>query len=115
MSMDGWRVKATTTKVPANDFESRFKKNKHGLKGCEVEFSGYLDRDNNPFADGGGGTRAGEVVTCDAYLIKGVILFRFTKFDVFEVECKDEVDGRVDITVRGESNGSWFYPGSVPA
>src|SRR5262245_9037040 len=115
ISMDGWRVKSSSTKVAANDFESRFRKNKHGLKGSEVEFSGYVDKDNNPFADAGGGTRAGETIACDAYLIKGALLFRFTKFDIFEVECKDELDGRVDITVRGETNGSWVYPGSVPA
>jgi hypothetical protein len=115
ISMDAWRIKASTTKVPANDFESRFRRNKHGLKGCEVEFSGYVDVDNNPFADAGGGTRAGEQIACDAYLIKGALLFRFTALDIFEVETKDEVDGKVDITVRGESNGSWTYPGSVPA
>jgi hypothetical protein len=80
-----------------------------------VEISGYVDADNNPFADAGGGIRAGEKIPCLAYLIKGSFVFTFSALDIFEVEVGDEVDGKVGLTFRGESNGVFTYPGNIVA
>jgi hypothetical protein len=115
MSMDNWKVKASTTEVPANDFESRYRKQKHGLKGADVTFSGYVDNDNNPFTDAGGGVRAGEKIACLAYLIKGGLVFTFTFIDIFDVETGDELEGKVQISVTAKTNGSWTYPGTITA
>lgn len=110
--MDAWKVKPSTTKVPANDFESRFRKNKHGLKGMEVEISGYVDADNNPFLDAGGGLRPGVTRTMFCYLIKGGWAFS-GNIDIFEVEVGNEVDGKVALTARGETNGAYTMPGGA--
>jgi len=121
LSMDSWKVNATATKVAANDFESRMRKNKAGLRGAAVEFSGYHDNDESPFlpatpAPGGPGLLVGETYDCEAYLIKGsTLVFTFDSLTVFEIEESDAVDDRVNLMIRGETNGVFYYPGGIDA
>jgi len=107
-----WRVRSTATEVPANDFESRHRKSKGGLIGSEVEIFGYWDRDANPMVVHS--VKAGfEGMAVTAFLIKGGLAFVFSTLNVFEVESSDEVDGRVEMTIRGKTSGAWTYPGGI--
>lgn len=113
ISTDGWKVKTGAGEVPANDHESVYRKQKFGLRGAEVELHGYVDADNNPFADAGGGLRSGEQIACSTYLIKGSLVWTFSKLDLFDIECSNELEGKVEFTAKGKSNGPWTYPGGA--
>jgi hypothetical protein len=113
VTAEKWRVRETGTEVPANDYENDKRKNSYGLAGCEVEFSGYFDRNKTPTADPPAFRARTQVGDFKLFIDKSSgLCWNFPVFNVSEVEVSSEVDGRVDLMIRGKSHGDYFAPGT---
>jgi hypothetical protein len=110
--LEKWRVRESGTNVPANDFESDKRKNIYGLAGCDVEASGYFDRDLTPTADPPNFRARSRVGDFKLFIdrVSG-LCWNFPFLNIDEVETSDEVDGRVDFSIRGKSHDDYFAPG----
>lgn len=114
--LDKWSVNPTAADIDATTFESIvggicYDDGITGKVSCDIEFSGYWDADQNPHSNPPG-FRAGLIIP-NVYLYvnkSGNRRFAFLYMRVLTVPVQCELNGRVELSVKGKSKGAWSYP-----
>lgn len=112
VKLEKWSVTPQAQDIKTTNFESGgFDEGITGIRSADIEFSGFWDAASNPHSNPPG-FQAGDILT-NVYLyvrVTGNRRFTFPKMRVISVPVQNSVEGRVELSVRGKSDGPFTYP-----
>lgn len=110
-----WNARFSAREVPTTNFGGQgFTEQIVGPHTCEFECSGFWDAGANPNADPPNLRAGATIFGLNLELDRNNTAVLLPQATVLNVTISNDVEGRVEFTFSGKSDGSFYYPDTVP-